>query len=82
MSEQHLDTNRHVNNAQYVMFALDALAELGHALDVHRIAVQYRTMAWLGDKIVPLVHVCEGGYTVELTNGEGATYAVVKLQEA
>ncbi len=82
VSEQHLDTNRHVNNAQYVMFALDALAELGHPLDVHRIAVQYRTMAWLGNKIVPLVHVCEAGYTVELTNGEGATYAVVKLQEA
>ena len=39
-------------------------------------------MAWLGNKIVPLVHVCEAGYTVELTNGEGATYAVVKLQEA
>lgn len=82
VSEQHLDTNRHVNNAQYVMFALDAIAELGHPLDVHRIAVQYRTMAWLGNKIVPLVHVCEAGYTVELTNGEGATYAVVKLQEA
>ena len=49
---------------------------------MHRIAVQYRTMAWLGNKIVPLVHVCEAGYTVELTNGEGATYAVVKLQEA
>ena len=41
-----------------------------------------RARAGRGDKIVPLVHVCEAGYTVELTNGEGATYAVVKLQEA
>lgn len=82
VSEQHLDTNRHVNNAQYVMFALDALAELGHALDVHRIAVQYRTMAWLGDKVHPSVHPCEGGFAVELTNGADVTYAVVKLQEA
>ena len=82
VSEQHLDTNRHVNNAQYVMFALDALAELGHALDVHRIAVQYRTMAWLGDEVHPSVHPCEGGFAVELTDGADVTYAVVKLQEA
>ena len=78
----HIDTNHHVNNAQYVMFALDALAELGHALDVHRIAVQYRTMAWLGDKVHPSVHPCEGGFAVELTDGADVTYAVVKLQEA
>ncbi len=82
VTKQHLDTNRHVNNAQYVLFALDALAELGHALDVHRIAVQYRTMAWLGDVVCPEVHECEGGYAVALTDGADVTYAVVKLQEA
>lgn len=83
VSEQHLDTNRHVNNAQYVMFALDALAELGHALDVHRIAVQYRTMAWLGRQVHPSgCTPARGGFAVELTNGADVTYAVVKLQEA
>lgn len=82
VTKQHLDTNRHVNNAQYVMFALDALAELGHALDVRRITVQYRTMAWLGDKVFPRVYPCEGGYAVELTDGADVTYAIVKLQEA
>lgn len=82
VTKQHLDTNRHVNNAQYVVFALDALAELGHELDVHRISVQYRTMAWLGDRVFPRAHACEGGWAVELTDGADVTYAIVKLQEA
>ena len=28
--QQHLDTNKHVNNAQYVMMAIDALSSLGY----------------------------------------------------
>ena len=82
VTKQHLDTNRHVNNAQYVMFALDALTELGRSLDVRRIAVQYRTMAWLGDIICPEVHECEGGYAVALTDGSDVTYAIGKRKEA
>lgn len=82
VGRQHLDTNHHVNNAQYVLMAQDALTELGHELDVRRIAVQYRTMAWLGDTIHPEVHACEGGYTVTLTDGADTTYAIVRLQEA
>lgn len=81
VTKQHLDTNRHVNNAQYVMFALDALAELGQTPDVRCIAVQYRTMAWLGDTVVPRVHTGERTWTVELTDGADVTYAVVRLEE-
>ena len=79
ISEQHLDTNRHVNNAQYIMLALDALAELGEAVSPRRICVQYRHMALLGDTVVPRVHDVEGGHTVELSSPTGDDYAVVQL---
>ena len=80
VSEQHLDTNRHVNNAQYVLFAQDALAELGITGELARLDVLYRTMAWPGDTIVPCAHECEGGHVVELTDGAEKTYAIVRLR--
>ena len=78
---QHLDTNQHVNNAQYVLFAADALAELGLAAPTDILSVQYRNMARAGDTIVPEVHESEGGHTVALTDGGTTTYAVVRFQE-
>jgi acyl-ACP thioesterase len=80
VGEQNLDTNRHVNNAQYVLFALDALAELGHAIDLARLSVQYRKMAWLGDSIVAVAHEGGGGWVVELEDEAGTNYALVRLQ--
>lgn len=80
VSEQLLDSNNHVNNAQYVRLAADAAAELGHAVKPHRLTVQYRTMARLGDIMVPHVHACEDGFAVSLASEAGDPYAVVKLQ--
>ena len=77
---QHLDTNKHVNNAQYVLFAADALGELGLAAPTDILSVQYRNMARVGDTIVPEVHGSEGGHTVALTDGDKTTYAVVRFQ--
>lgn len=82
VTEQHLDTNGHVNNAQYVLFAQAALKELGIDLELKRLCVQYRTMAWPGDTIHPVVHECENGRTVVLGDGGEGIYAVVKMQEA
>jgi medium-chain acyl-[acyl-carrier-protein] hydrolase len=81
VSEQHLDTNKHVNNAQYVLMAIDALSEQGIEAPLERLSVQYRNMARLGDTVTPLVHECEGGNDVELNDSEGNTYAVVRFQE-
>lgn len=81
--EHHLDTNRHVNNAQYVLLALDALADLGHAVPLGeggRLNVQYRRMARLGDPVVPVAHACAGGWVVDLTDGQGSTWALVRAQ--
>ncbi|WP_321970760.1 acyl-[acyl-carrier-protein] thioesterase [Paratractidigestivibacter sp.] len=81
VSAQHLDTNQHVNNAQYVLMAIDALSELGIEAPLARLSVQYRSMARLGDAVAPVVYACEGGHDVSLNDPDGNAYAVVRLQE-
>ncbi len=81
VSEQHLDTNRHVNNAQYVLMAADALSELGITAPLSTLTVQYRSMARLADTVVPHVHAGDAAHTVELTDEAGNTYATVKFEE-
>ena len=80
-TRRDLDTNRHVNNARYVGFALDALESLGHEVAGGSLQVQYRAMARLGDTVTPLVYPCERGWDVDLTDGDGTTYAIVRLQQ-
>lgn len=75
----HLDTNNHMNNAQYVLLAHDALEELGCSQRPGCVSVLYRKMALLGDVVAPVVYQHEGGWDVDLTDGEGATYALVRF---
>lgn len=75
----HLDTNNHMNNAQYVLLAHDALEELGCSQRLGCVSVLYRKMALLGDVIAPIVYQREGEWDVDLTDGEGATYALVRF---
>lgn len=76
VAKHHLDTNHHVNNAQYVEIAREAL---GTPVDVQRIQVQYKRAAVLGDTIVPVVHAEKDGMAVRLTDGADADFAIVKL---
>ena len=80
VKEHHLDTNRHVNNAQYISMAIDALRSRGQIVDARRIFVQYKRMALLGDTIVPRVHEQDGSWVVDLADEKGDTFAVVKLE--
>lgn len=85
-SDLHLDTNRHVNNAQYLGMATNAMADvLGaegtiRASEIGCIKVQYRRQALLGDTIIPQVHAEDTACTVNLVNPEGETYAVVRFE--
>lgn len=81
VKRRDLDTNHHVNNANYVRFAVDALEELGISAPVGALQVQYRSMAFLGDVVRPLASPCEGGWDVQLTDGADTTYAVVRFLE-
>jgi acyl-ACP thioesterase len=80
VNEQHLDTNNHVNNAQYVEMARGALAELDYSSELEglRLRIQYRKAAVLGDLIVPHVHVEEDAIAVDLAAQDGTSYAVVR----
>ena len=69
-----------MNNAQYVLFASDALEELGHASAVSCVSVQYRRMALLGDVVVPRVSAWERGWDVDLADDAGSTYALVRFE--
>ncbi len=85
VNEQHLDTNRHVNNAQYLGMAAGALtsASAGSPLkttDIARICIQYREQAHLGDVIVPVVHDEDGSLTVDLRGERDGSFAVVRLE--
>ena len=80
VTEQHLDTNRHVNNAEYVRFALLAAGELGHAIDLARLEVQYRTMALLGDTLQPGVDGSGNDITVSINGEDGKPRAIVRME--
>ena len=79
ISEHQLDYNNHVNNAQYVQMAVDAvpgIAELGvpRAIDV-----QYRKMAFLGDTVIPRVRIDGSVACIDLSAEDGSSYAIVRL---
>lgn len=80
VSEQLIDTNGHVNNAQYVALAIDALEELGEAFEPSRICVQYKAQARLGDTIIPHVHGDGEARVVDLAGEGDISYAVVRLE--
>ena len=92
VQRHHLDTNHHVNNAQYIEFAREAvegvLAEAGLSPDVvrtDRIDVQYKKMAYLGDTVYPFLQPVkaddgsDAGFTVDLRDAAGESYAVVRV---
>lgn len=73
IQEHHLDTNGHVNNAQYIRMAQ---LYLPAGFSVHRLRVEYKKQALLGDTVVPRHIETADGKTccVELADTDGETY--------
>jgi acyl-ACP thioesterase len=69
-----IDTNKHVNNEKYVMIAQEFLPE---EFDVGEIRVEYRKAAVLNDTWYPRVTEEAGRITVNLTDEDGKTYAII-----
>ena len=86
VNELHLDSNHHVNNAQYLGMATNALAQVlgvevaAHTSGIARICVQYKRQARLGDIIVPRVHIGTQACTVNLTDPDGESFAIVRIE--
>lgn len=72
----HIDTNEHMNNAQYVAVALDVLPE---EITPHQLRVDYQRSAVLGDVIYPAIAREADRTVVVLGTEDGARYAVVEF---
>ena len=81
VTNAHIDTNHHVNNAQYVSMALGTLPE-GAACAPTKLDVRYSIAAKLGDVIYPHIHHTDDATIVTLDNAEasGKPYATVSLR--
>ncbi len=71
IQEFHLDTNHHVNNAQYVRMAEQYLEEGFRTVHFRG---DYKKQAYLGSLVVPRVLEVENGTMVSLDSEEGEAY--------
>ena len=69
--KQHLDSNNHVNNGQYINIARDYLPE---GFDVYQIRAEYKKQAHLHDIFVPYVVTEADKVTVSLQDENGGVY--------
>ena len=73
-----LDSNRHVNNGQYIMLAEQLMEEkFGGRQLVGQIRAEYKRQARLGDVLYPCLGRDENTIFVDLKNAESESYAVV-----
>ena len=76
IKKHHLDSNFHVNNGQYVKFAIDFLPE---NVEICEIRAEYKMQAVLGDIIIPKIYLQENKYTITLNNTDNKVYATIQL---
>lgn len=77
VKSHHLDTNHHVNNAQYVAVACDYLPD---DFVIGRMRATYHKSAVLGDLLYPVLYKeKEGSIGVALCDAEGKPYANVEF---
>lgn len=77
IGRNHLDTNNHVNNGQYV-----AMAQQYIPADrmIRKMRVEYRKQAMLGDEVIPLVSKEDAIYKVAIQSAEDTAYAVLLFE--
>ena len=75
----HLDTNKHVNNGQYVRMAMEYVPK---DFRVGQLRVEYKSQAVLEDMVFPVVAIGETGtlYTVSLNKEDGKPYCIAEFK--
>lgn len=73
---QHLDSNHHVNNAQYVTMAVESLPE---GFEIAGLRVEYKMQAHLNDVLVPYVVKDKEKVVVSLRDEKDAVYVNVEF---
>lgn len=76
VGRQHLDSNHHVNNGQYIHMAMEYVPA---GFEIGQMRAEYKKSALLHNVIVPVVKKEEDRVTVSLCSEEQAPYAVVEL---
>lgn len=76
ITKHHLDTNHHVNNAQYIRMAEDFLPS---DFEVGEFRAEYKKSAKLQDEIYPLISVAENICTVVLADAAHKPYTTVQF---
>lgn len=76
VTKEHLDSNEHVNNGQYVRIAENALPG---AVFPREIRAEYRRAAFLGDVMIPWLYETETGYVTALKNPAGEIFSIVEF---
>ena len=79
VTEQHLDSNHHVNNAQYITMADRIIRVLDPNFNLGTILVQYRHPAQLGDTLYPILYDEGASYAVDLCDEDGSRYCAVRM---
>lgn len=71
-----IDSNHHLNNSEYINLAYAYLPQ--HA-KVTQMRVEYKTAAYLGDSIIPVIYKQNGKIQVQLNDMEMNSYAIVEF---
>lgn len=77
--KHHLDTNRHVNNGQYVDMALEFLPE---GFVIRQMRAEYKKQAFLEDVLHPYIVQEASKCVVSLRDADGVPYVSVEFLEA
>lgn len=74
--EYHLDSNRHMNNGQYVRIAAGYLPS---GKNIRLLRIEYRRQAVLGDRIRPVLYRTTENVCISLNAEDGKPYAVLEV---
>ena len=76
VGREHIDTNHHMNNAQYMAVAMNYVP---CHLEVKELRIEYKKQAYLGDEIYPFVASIAGGLAISLRDAEGNPYVNIHV---
>lgn len=74
--KMHIDTNQHVNNAQYIQIAQEFLPA---DFKIKQMRADYKKAAVLHDTVIPRVAITDNICTIELCDTQGKTYVIVEF---
>ena len=76
VKKHHLDTNRHVNNQQFIGMAMEYLPEV---FTVGQVRAEYKKQAFLDDVLTPVVSEEDDKIVVILEDEAGKPYTIVEF---